>query len=63
MSWLHSGRGSSVVSGFSRNRNAKLDRFTLDRLIAILGKLDENVDVNITFHSHRYETQDRPIIR
>ncbi len=50
-------------SEFSRIRNAKLDRFTLDRMIAILGKLDENVEVSITFHSRRYETHDRPNIR
>ena len=43
-------------SEFSRIRNAKLDRFTLDRMIAILGKLDENVEVNIAFHPRRYET-------
>jgi hypothetical protein len=52
--------GETVIS---RIRNAKLDRFTLDRMIAILGKLDENVEVSITFHSHRYKTQDRPNIR
>ena len=36
-------------SEFSRIRNARLDRFTLDRMIAILEKLDEDVEVNITF--------------
>ena len=36
-------------SEFSRIRNTQLRRFTLDRLIAILGKLDEDVEVNITF--------------
>ncbi len=50
-------------SEFSRIRNAKLDRFTLDRMIAILGKLDENVEVSITFHPRRCETHDRPNIR
>jgi predicted XRE-type DNA-binding protein len=50
-------------SEFSRIRNAKLDRFTLDRMITILGKLDENVEVSITFHPRRYETHDRPNIR
>lgn len=50
-------------SEFSRIRNAKLDRFTLDRMIAILGKLDENVEVRITFHPRRHqETYDRPNI-
>lgn len=36
-------------SEFSRIRSAKLGRFTLDRLIAILGKLDEEVEVDISF--------------
>ncbi len=31
----------------SRIRNAKLDRFTLDRMITILGRLDEDVEVSI----------------
>lgn len=36
---------------FSRIRNTQLRRFTLDRLIALLGKLDENVEVNVSFNS------------
>ena len=39
-------------SEFSRIRNARLERFTLDRMITILGKLDEDVEVNVTFQ-HR----------
>jgi predicted XRE-type DNA-binding protein len=35
-------------SEFSRIRNARLERFTLDRMITILGKLDEDVEVNVT---------------
>src|SRR5471030_3036967 len=31
----------------SRIRNAKLGRFTLDRMITILGKLDQNIEVSI----------------
>ncbi len=34
---------------FSRIRNAKLKRFTLDRLITILGKLDPQIEINISF--------------
>ena len=34
---------------FSRIRNTQLRRFTLDRLIAILGKLDEDVEVDLAF--------------
>ena len=34
---------------FSRIRNTQLRRFTLDRLISILGKLDGSVEVDVTF--------------
>jgi predicted XRE-type DNA-binding protein len=37
---------------FSRIRNARLTRFTLDRMIAILGKLDDDIEVKVTFQ-HR----------
>ena len=40
-------------SEFSRIRNARLGRFTLDRMIMILGKLDEDVEVSVTFNSRR----------
>ena len=36
-----------AVSEFSRIRNAKLQRFTVERLIAILGKLDQEVEVSV----------------
>jgi predicted XRE-type DNA-binding protein len=32
---------------FSRIRNAKLERFTIDRMITILGKLDQEVEVSV----------------
>lgn len=38
-------------SEFSRIRNTQLRRFTLDRMIAILGKLD--VEINVTFTSRK----------
>jgi len=47
-------------SEFSRIRNARLQRFTLDRMITILGKLDEDIEVNVTFrasHSSRPSLQ------
>lgn len=44
-------------SEFSRIRNAQLRRFTLDRLISILGKLDEEVEVDVVFHP-RAKTHD-----
>jgi predicted XRE-type DNA-binding protein len=36
-------------SEFSRIRNTQLRRFTLDRLIGILGKLDKDVELTVTF--------------
>jgi predicted XRE-type DNA-binding protein len=36
-----------AASEFSRIRNAKLERFTLDRMISILGKLDQDVEVTV----------------
>lgn len=45
-------------SEFSRIRNARLERFTLDRMIAILGKLDEDVEVNVTFRPRSRVTMD-----
>ena len=37
-------------SEFSRIRNTQLRRFTLDRMIAILSKLDEDIEVTLDFH-------------
>ena len=37
-----------AAADFSRIRNAKLDRFTIDRLMTILGRLDQKVDVAVT---------------
>jgi predicted XRE-type DNA-binding protein len=42
-------------SEFSRIRNAQLRRFTLDRMIAILGMLDEEVEVNVTFRPRPHD--------
>ena len=38
-------------SEFSRIRNTQLRRFTLDRLIGILGKLDGEVEVSVTIRA------------
>jgi predicted XRE-type DNA-binding protein len=46
-------------SEFSHIRNTQLRRFTLDRMITILGKLDEDVEVNVTFRP-RQHGEDRP---
>ncbi|MBM9538154.1 helix-turn-helix domain-containing protein [Desulfobulbus alkaliphilus] len=40
-------------SEFSRIRNARLGRFTLDRMIMILEKLDGNIEVSVTFRPRR----------
>ena len=45
-------------SEFSRIRNSRLSRFTLDRMISILGKLDEEVEVHISFTSPCHASQE-----
>lgn len=42
-----------AASEFSRIRNAKLDRFTIDRMITILGKLDQDVEVSVMIKPRR----------
>ena len=42
-----------AAADFSRIRNAKLDRFTIDRLMTILGRLDQKVEVEITVRAKR----------
>jgi predicted XRE-type DNA-binding protein len=46
-------RGAEAITGiaaadFSRIRKAKLDRFTIDRLMAVLGRFDQKVDVQVS---------------
>ena len=36
-----------AAADFSRIRNANLGRFTVDRLMTVLGRLDQRVDVNV----------------
>jgi predicted XRE-type DNA-binding protein len=38
---------TAAASEFSRIRNAKLERFTIDRMITILGKLGQDVEVTV----------------
>jgi predicted XRE-type DNA-binding protein len=45
---------------FSRIRNAKLGRFTLDRLIDILGKVDQDIVVTIAVASRRPRGRPEP---
>lgn len=39
----------TAAADFSRIRRAKLDRFTIDRLMTVLGKLDQRVEVKVRF--------------
>jgi predicted XRE-type DNA-binding protein len=42
-----------AASEFSRIRNVKLERFTIARMIAILGKLDQHVELSIKVRPRR----------
>src|SRR5512135_147532 len=42
------GRTGVAAADFSRIRKGDLSRFTIDRLINTLGKLDQRVDVQVT---------------
>jgi predicted XRE-type DNA-binding protein len=44
-------RTGIAQADFARIRNARLDRFTIDRLMTILNKLGHQVDVQIAVHS------------
>jgi predicted XRE-type DNA-binding protein len=39
----------TAAADFSRIRRAKLDRFTIDRLMMVLGKLDQRMEVKVRF--------------
>lgn len=59
-----SGRAAGELTGiaaadFSRIRGAKLDRFTVDRLMTILGRLDQQVDVKLNVRP-RARTKTQP---
>jgi predicted XRE-type DNA-binding protein len=43
-------RTGVAATDFSRIRHVKLDRFTIDRLIAILERLDTVVEVQVSVH-------------
>ncbi len=42
-----------TAADFSRIRRVKLDRFTIDRLVTILNKLDRRVDVSVSVAPRR----------
>lgn len=39
----------TAAADFSRIRRAKLDRFTIDRLMRVLAKLDQRMEVKVRF--------------
>ena len=47
-------RTGIAASDFSRIRHVKLDRFTIDRLITILERLDTTIDVRVTVRPHAH---------
>lgn len=49
-----------AAADFSRIRKVKLDRFTIDRLMIILNRLDQDVDVHVTVHPRHADGLARP---
>jgi predicted XRE-type DNA-binding protein len=49
-----------AAADFSRIRKARLGRFTVDRLMSILAKLDQSVEVSITVRPRRSVRQALP---
>ncbi|HUZ66859.1 MAG TPA: helix-turn-helix transcriptional regulator [Beijerinckiaceae bacterium] len=45
-----------AAADFSRVRRAKLGRFTIDRLMEMLSKLGQDVEVKVSIHRHRPAT-------
>ena len=39
----------TAAADFSRIRRVKLERFTIDRLMGVLAKLDQRMEVNVKF--------------
>jgi predicted XRE-type DNA-binding protein len=44
---------------FTRIRNAQLDRFTIDRLMTILNRFDQRVDIKVSVRPRRSASRDR----
>jgi predicted XRE-type DNA-binding protein len=60
-------RGAEKLTGvshseFSRIRNTQLGRFTLDRMIAILGKLDNYIEVSVSFRTRKRRLPAAPCV-
>ena len=52
-----------AAADFSRVRQAKVRRFTIDRLIAMLGKLDQDVEVSVKVSARKVSAHDAPRLR
>jgi predicted XRE-type DNA-binding protein len=52
-----------AAADFSRVRQAKLQRFTIERLIRMLGKLNQDVHLNVDVRSRPRESQGAEIRR
>ena len=42
-----------AAADFSRIRTAKLQRFTIDRMMTILARLNQDIEVTVTTRAHR----------
>jgi predicted XRE-type DNA-binding protein len=51
-----------AASEFSRIRNVKLERFTIDRMITILGKLDQDIELTVKVQPRRKRTHETPAV-
>lgn len=49
-----------AAADFSRIRRANLGRFTIDRLMTILGKLGQEVEVSVDVHPRRQRGNEPP---
>ena len=53
-------RTGFAAADFSRVRQAKLSRFTIDRLMAMLDKLDQDVEVTVSVQARQLGTPAPP---
>ena len=51
-----------AAADFSRIRKVKLDRFTIDRLMTILKRLDQDVDVRVIVRPHHAGAPRSPLL-
>ncbi len=51
-----------AVADFSRIRKVKLDRFTIDRLMTILKRLNQDIEVRVTVHPRQASVEAVPLL-